>query len=169
MNSLTKIGLVLAVALPVQSLSAVTVIRGHGSSRRGGRVVAYENVYHAPSIRIERQVVDRTRHIGNDSFGVCVTRPVVEYRTVVERPYLERVVVYEPQRRRHNDRAYYSPKRHKRGKRIVKILSNLVRLARHRDHDRGDRYDRRDRGDRRERRAVVASTSQGRGGRRVRR
>jgi len=64
--------------------------RGH----KGPTVVTHR-VSLPPVVKVKREVVYKTRCFGSNGVSICVTRPVVRYRTVAERRCLERTVVYD--------------------------------------------------------------------------
>lgn len=128
MNTLVKLVAIASVMVPVGLASAWTASR-HDSSRRhwavradrsehrghrhnrdmscckrarrhvSGTVVTVRS-HSRPRARVVREVVYRTRTIGNDRFSISISRPVVQYRAVVDRDYVERPVIYD----RHNTR-----------------------------------------------------------------
>ena len=86
MNALAKLTLVLATILPTATVLAGSD-RHHGDRDRGRpAVVVTERVYTPAVVRVEREVVHETRCIGTDRCKICVTKPVVQYREVIEQP-----------------------------------------------------------------------------------
>lgn len=167
-----KLSMVLAMVLPAGTLLA----RDHASWGGGTRIVRVysdgwfrsypvertvvtERTCAAPVVRLERETVLETRTIGGDGFHISFTRPVVQYREVIEQTCENRTVVYEQPRCDAPVVIYTPPVREKvivvkeqpryevsrdrhgefRNTRVV-----FDKHDRHNDRDRRDRHDDRD-------------------------
>jgi len=103
-----KLSMVLAMVLPAGTLLAwdngscggdARIVRvysdGWFRSYPVERTVVTERTCTTPVVRLERETVLETRTIGGDGFHIFFTRPVVQYREVVEQACENRTVVYE--------------------------------------------------------------------------
>ena len=103
-----KLSMILAMVLPAGTLLAWDNVSWGGDTRivrvySDGwfrsypveRTVVTERACAAPVVRLERETVLETSTIGTGDFQISFTRPVVQYREVIEQACENRTVVYE--------------------------------------------------------------------------
>lgn len=113
MKTLTKLSVVAILTLP--GASAVAGRCGQCTERHtvhyeascgdknavwvnGGYAVSRQ-VSSRPIVTVRSEVVEQTRCVGNRRAWFCYTVPTVQYTTVIERPYVERRIVYNSPKR----------------------------------------------------------------------